>query len=631
MPKLTIGMAHYDDYHGAYFTIQALRLYHPEVIKDIQFVVIDNSPHTQHGSLLKGFVEGAARRGTAGAKYIPLTDPKGTSPSRNAIFDHADGDFVLVNDCHVMYPSGSIKRLLDYYQANPKTNNIYSGPLVYDGMDQVTTHFNDEWRGEMWGTWGSAWTNQDETEYFSIIQDPSKKDQALPIALEMGQKPIMSCAGKQVPHKIAWAGHPSVYKDAGFKLAGVNDDDKPFEIPGQGLGSFTCRRAAWLGFNPHSRGFGGEELYIHEKYRQQGGKAICLPFLKWVHRFGRPDGPKYPLTRYGKVRNYVLEFNELGRELDPIHEHFVSTGLLLDTIWDRLIEDPIKNELEEKEEGEKCSPCEAARKIQGSTLEEEGAPVEKVFEIVSNVKRDLDEHLEFLRDLASDCKHITEISKRKESFVAFAAAKPKTLVSHNIEPHSLMDYMEAILPGTKIQRTTLTTELVEPIEKTDLLFIDTRHTFGVMTNELKKHASSVRRYIVARGTGSNGERGEDGGPGILFALREFMKENPEWSVITHRTNQYGMTVLGRLKKDKPKLPSKIKMAKNFALAVKDHIKTGSESASKEVVEDRLSLCSICEFRNDDQCSLCGCFLAKKASWAESNCPIGKWAGDNKET
>ena len=141
--------------------------------------------------------------------------------------------------------------------------------------------------------------------------------------------------------------------------------------------------------------------------------------------------------------------------------------------------------------------------------------------------------------------------------------------------------------------------------------------------------TSVRRFIVCRGTSTSGERGEDGGPGIMVALRSFMKDNPEWSVITHRINQYGMTVIGRLKKDKPKLPSKIKMAKNFAVAVKEHVKTGSEVASKEVVEQRLSLCSICEFRNNEQCSLCGCFLAKKASWAESNCPIGKWTGENK--
>jgi hypothetical protein len=629
MPKLTIGMAHFDDYHGAYFTIQSLRMYHPEIIKDVEFVVIDNSPNSDHGKMLKGFVEGHAQIGTAGTKYIPLTYPKGTSPSRNAIFEHATGDFVLVNDCHVMYPSGSIKRLLDYYDENPETSNIYSGPLIYDSLSQITTHFNDEWRGEMWGTWGSAWTDQDETEYFSIIQDPSDESKAMPISLEMGQNEILSCGGMQVPHGVDWADHQRVFESAGFKIAGFNDDDKPFEITGQGLGSFTCRREAWLGFNEHSRSFGGEELYIHEKFRQAGHKAICLPFLKWLHRFGRPDGAKYPLSRYGKTRNYVLEFNELGFDLDPIHKHFVESGLLQEKVWKHLIDDPIAHE--DERIGGGCSSCEAAAMLRNDSLEKEQAGVERVFEIVASVKRDLEEHLEFLRDIAKDCDHITEVSKRKESFVAFAASRPKKFVSHNIEPHGLMDYLKEVIPETDFQMTTSSTDEVQSIEETDLLFIDTRHTYATLSEELRKFSPSVKRFIICRGTVTNGERGEDGGAGIMVALRDFMKDHPEWSVIHHRTNQYGMTVLGRLKKDKPKLPSKIQMAKNLAVAVKDHIKEGSEDATAEELENRLSICSICEFRNNEQCSLCGCFLAKKAKWAEQECPIGKWTkkGDNK--
>ena len=44
-----------------------------------------------------------------------------------------------------------------------------------------------------------------------------------------------------------------------------------FDIPMHGLGLFACRRAAWPGFHPKFRGFGGEEGYIHEKFRQCGG------------------------------------------------------------------------------------------------------------------------------------------------------------------------------------------------------------------------------------------------------------------------------------------------------------------------------------------------------------------------
>ena len=58
---------------------------------------------------------------------------------------------------------------------------------------------------------------------------------------------------------------------------GADPDAPPFEITMQGLGLFACRRDAWPGFHPEFRGFGGEEYYIHEKFRRNGAKVLCLP------------------------------------------------------------------------------------------------------------------------------------------------------------------------------------------------------------------------------------------------------------------------------------------------------------------------------------------------------------------
>ncbi|MAF24680.1 hypothetical protein CL634_03785, partial [bacterium] len=76
------------------------------------------------------------------------------------------------------------------------------------------------------------------------------------------------------------------------------------------------------GFNEIFRGFGGEEGYIHEKFKRAGKKTLCLPFLRWVHRFGRPEGPKFPLTMENKVRNYFIGHIENKMDVDPIVEHF---------------------------------------------------------------------------------------------------------------------------------------------------------------------------------------------------------------------------------------------------------------------------------------------------------------------
>ena len=104
---------------------------------------------------------------------------------------------------------------------------------------------------------------------------------------------------------------------------GSNPDAEAFDIPMQGLGLFACRRSAWHGFNPRFRGFGGEEGYIHEKFRRAGGRTLCLPFLRWMHRFNRPMGIPYTNTWDDRIRNYMIGFSELGWDLEPLKDHFV--------------------------------------------------------------------------------------------------------------------------------------------------------------------------------------------------------------------------------------------------------------------------------------------------------------------
>ena len=57
-PALTIGMAHFDDFHGLYFSVQALRVYHAAHRPEIELVVVDNSPTSPHGKMVKSFLEG---------------------------------------------------------------------------------------------------------------------------------------------------------------------------------------------------------------------------------------------------------------------------------------------------------------------------------------------------------------------------------------------------------------------------------------------------------------------------------------------------------------------------------------------------------------------------------------------
>lgn len=255
--KLTIGMAVYEDFDGVYFTLQALRYYHQDAdAARIKYLVLDNCPGGVHSPHIKRFVEESVWNG----KYIATDKIKGTAV-RDYLFEEADTELVMCMDSHVLVEPGGIRALLDYYDAHPESDDLIQGPLVYDDIYNMATHFDPRWSEGMFGVWA---------------HDPR----------------------------------------AGDKYG------EPFDIPVQGLGLFSCRKRAWPGFNRAFRGFGGEEFYIHEKFRQAGRRTLCLPALRWIHRFIRPTGTKYSNVWEDRIRNYILGWREIGRPIDDIIEHF---------------------------------------------------------------------------------------------------------------------------------------------------------------------------------------------------------------------------------------------------------------------------------------------------------------------
>ena len=80
------------------------------------------------------------------------------------------------------------------------------------------------------------------------------------------------------------------------------------------------------------------------------------------------------------------------------------------------------------------------------------------------------------------------------------------------------------------------------------------------------------------------------------------------------------------KQEQPSLPGVGEMAANFGGAVLRDLKAGRPRRSTEAVEAILTICRGCEhWRSDDQrCGKCGCWIRKKASWAQEHCKLGKW-------
>lgn len=264
----------YNNLTEVVFTVQALRMYHD--LTDCEIVVIDNSGdddlatvlrHSGHSAdslRLKRMADAETDKAIKNdlaevalkhmqVRYIRYTDVTGVSAAKNKIFDVARGEYVMVIDSHIMIAPGALNLV-------PAGDDFIQGPMISSNMLEYKTEWKDEWRGQMWGTWGPA-----------VRQLPAE----------------------------------------------------PFEIWAMGAGFFCCRRDSWLGFNPGFRGFGGETGYIQEKYRRAGRKVWCDPTKVWWHFFC-DGGRKIPfkVDLIDRIKNYLLGFTELGMDTTELVKHF---------------------------------------------------------------------------------------------------------------------------------------------------------------------------------------------------------------------------------------------------------------------------------------------------------------------
>lgn len=564
-PLLTIGMAHANDFDGAYFTIQSLFMHHD--MEDVEVLVVDNTPDTAQGKELKKFMSAWH----PGHPYLPMSEKSGTSQTRNRVFEAARGEFVMCMDCHVLLIPHAVSHLKSFLRGGlfgsvaEHKDDLFTGPMLYDSMHLAATHFDMAWRKEMWGIWAQAWGCPKCGSHVSLRGLPSayKKQNSGDVdrcgffSMTVDAKPLTRClqCGTAFPVNLPWAGSHQTLVQKGFKLGAGQVHDEPFRIPAMGLGLFLAKRSSWLGFNKEFRGFGGEEGYIHRKYELAGRGTWTLPFLRWNHRFPRPNGVPYVLNVYDKLRNYVIGFKEIGRDLKELHQHFVLEGNIPEAAWNELLRDPVgfKTEPVQQSSGQLFG---VGHPTPASIL-----TMEETYDWVRRIPRDLDQHFDRLRSYASRCEHVTEFTKRRESTVALLAAMPKVLSSFQSEQDPLIThYLPQVLRKTTGQTMWHNHVMTDPslsvglspIEPTDMLFIDTVHRGDHVYQELKKHGSQVRRYLVFHDVTSHGKHGEGDGPGLLLGIKRWVEEQEkEWFVCDITPDQYGLLVLSCNEEDRP--------------------------------------------------------------------------------
>lgn len=165
-----------------------------------------------------------------------------------------------------------------------------------------------------------------------------------------------------------------------------------------------------------------------------------------------------------------------------------------------------------------------------------------------NTISDINQHLPTLKYYASKCKHITEFGVRAAiSTWAFLEAKPATIRSYDIADIPILTF-EAIKVFAKENsidyRFYKQDVLNSTIDKTELLFIDTLHTYEQLSSELTHHSSKVSKYIILHDTVSYAHTGEDGSEfGLVEAVEDFLYSHPTWKLREQYYYNNGLMIL----------------------------------------------------------------------------------------
>lgn len=190
--------------------------------------------------------------------------------------------------------------------------------------------------------------------------------------------------------------------------------------------------------------------------------------------------------------------------------------------------------------------------------------IREKFELSKTTPSDINEHLDVIFELSKQCNFIIEMGVRwVVSTWAMLAANPKKMISYDISYHDISKIQEVVNVAALEEinyKFVLSDVLQIDIEKCDLLFIDTLHTYLQLSQELEKHAKNVNKFIVLHDTETYGFIDEliyhYASPmsktviqktGLKNAIKDFLRsdEGKLWFIKSVYTNNNGLTVLER--------------------------------------------------------------------------------------
>lgn len=186
--------------------------------------------------------------------------------------------------------------------------------------------------------------------------------------------------------------------------------------------------------------------------------------------------------------------------------------------------------------------------------------IEKLFQHFTNKQSDINEHMPTLKKYAEMSDTIVEMGVRDVvSTWAFLAGKPKKLTSLDLRKSKNVKHAEAMAKNEGLNFEFIVADSLEiDIEEVDLLFIDTFHHYDQLRQELAKHHTQTKKWIILHDTTLFAHKCEsfraihslsgfsqDCGKGLWNAVEEFLVDNQQWVLKERFTNNNGLTILER--------------------------------------------------------------------------------------
>ena len=186
---------------------------------------------------------------------------------------------------------------------------------------------------------------------------------------------------------------------------------------------------------------------------------------------------------------------------------------------------------------------------------EQGISLSEKYNKCVNIPSDINEHLPVLNKYASECTHVTNMGTSiGNSAFAFlyglsnSNSHKKKLICYDIVDCENICLLQRCSTGVGVELQFIKKDVRKvQIEETDLLFIDTLHTYDQLKIELELHAGKAKKYIIFHDIVSFGINGEIAGTkGLMPAIYEFLDNDKCYRIKDKYENNNGLLVLERI-------------------------------------------------------------------------------------